>query len=104
MRCNKNHQHKFDKKLKEQFFNTNKFSNHENNNFILWLQKCVYPYEYMDDWEKLNETSLTKKEDFGSHLIMEDITDDADYANAKRVILSLHYCYLMYLRTFEMCV
>ena len=48
------------------------------------LQKGVYPYEYMDDWEKFNETSLPEKEDFYSHLNMEDITD-ADYAHAKRI-------------------
>ena len=24
------------------------------------LPKCVYPYEYMDDWEKLNETWFSK--------------------------------------------
>ena len=44
----------------------------------------VYPYEYIDDWEKFNETSLLEKEDFYSHLYMKDITD-ADYAHAKRV-------------------
>ena len=38
----------------------------------------------MNDWEKFNETSLLEKEDFYSHLNMEDITD-ADYAPAKRV-------------------
>ena len=38
----------------------------------------------MDDWEKFNEISLSEKEDFYSHLNMEDITD-ADYAHAKRV-------------------
>ena len=38
----------------------------------------------MDDWEKFNETSLPEKEDFYSHLNMEDITD-ADYAHAKIV-------------------
>ena len=27
----------------------------------------------MDDWEKFNETSLTQKEDFYSHLNMKDI-------------------------------
>ena len=40
----------------------------------------------MDDWEKFNETSLLEKEDFYSHLNMEDITD-ADYAHAKRVCI-----------------
>ena len=37
----------------------------------------------MDDWDQFNETSLLEKEDFYSHLNMEDITD-ADYAHAKR--------------------
>ena len=36
----------------------------------------------MDDWEKFNEKSLPDKEDFYSHLNMEDITD-SDYKNAK---------------------
>ena len=38
----------------------------------------------MDDLEKFNETSSPQKEDFYSHLNMEDITD-ADYTHAKRV-------------------
>ena len=81
--CNNNCQTKFNETLKERFFNTYKFSNHDNNKFILLLQKGVYPYEYMDDWEIFNETSLSEKEDFYNHLNMEDITD-ADYAQAKR--------------------
>ena len=48
------------------------------------MRKGVYPYEYIDDWEKFNETSLPEKEDFYSHLTMEDITD-VDYAHANRV-------------------
>ena len=75
MCCNKNYQHKFDEKLKEQFFNTYKFFNHNNNKFFLLLQKGVYIYEYMDDCEKFNETSLPQREEFYSHLNMEDITD-----------------------------
>ena len=82
MICNKNFQRKFDEKLKEQFSNAYKFFNHDNNKFILLLRKGVYPYEYMRDWEKFNGTSLPEKEDFRSHLNMEDITD-ADYAHAK---------------------
>ena len=39
------------------------------------LRKGVYPYEYMDDWEKFNETTLPEKEEFYSNLNMEDITD-----------------------------
>ena len=48
------------------------------------LQKGVYPYEYKYDREKFNETSLPEKEEFYSHLNMEDITD-AYYVHAKRV-------------------
>ena len=48
------------------------------------MQKDVFTYEYMDDWELFNETSLPEKEDFYSHLNIEDITD-ADYAHAKRI-------------------
>ena len=64
MCCNKNYQHKFDKKLKEQFFNTYKYSNFDNTNVTLLLRKGVDPYENMNDWEKFNETSLHEKEDF----------------------------------------
>ena len=66
--CNNNYQQKFDEKLKELIFNTYKFSTHGNNKFILLLQKGLYPYEYMDDCERFNETSLPEKEDFYSHL------------------------------------
>ena len=62
--CNKNYQQKIDEKLNERFFNTHRLSNYDNNKFTLLLPKGVYPYEYMDDWEKLNETLLPEKEDF----------------------------------------
>ena len=48
------------------------------------LRKGVYPYEYMDSWEKFNETSLPIKEDFYSHLNMEDI-GDIDYRHGNNV-------------------
>ena len=38
----------------------------------------------MDHWEKFNGTSLPEKEDFYSHVNVEDITN-ADYTRAKRV-------------------
>ena len=59
-----------------------KSSNHSNYKFILLLRKCVYPYKCMDYCKKFNETSLPTKEDFYSHLYMEDITD-SDYAHTK---------------------
>ena len=54
--CNKNYQHEFEEKLKERFFNTCKFFYHKNNKFISLLRKDIYPYEYMDEWKKFNET------------------------------------------------
>ena len=71
MCCNKNCQYKFDENLKKRLFNTYKFSDNDNNKFILLLPKGVYPYEYMDDWEKHNKKSLPEKEDFYSHLNMK---------------------------------
>ena len=53
------------------------------NKLILLLKKCVYPYEQMDDWEKFNETSLTEKEDFYSHLNKEDISN-ADSTHTRK--------------------
>ena len=42
------------------------------------LRKGVYPYKYMDNWERFNETSLPSKESFYSNLNMEYI-EDIDY-------------------------
>ena len=48
------------------------------------LRKCVYPYEYMDSWEKFDETTLPPKEAFYSNLNLEDISNE-DYAHAEKV-------------------
>ena len=47
--------------LEKRFANTYKFFNNDINKFILLLQKCVYPYQYMDDWEKSNKALLPEK-------------------------------------------
>ena len=54
------------------------------NEFALLLGKGVYPYEYMDSWERFKEESLTDKESFYSELNNEHITDE-DYAHAQKV-------------------
>ena len=64
--------------------NMYEFSNHDINKFILLLQNIFYPYENMDDWEKFIVSLLSEKQDFYSHLNIENITD-ADYTQRKRV-------------------
>lgn len=50
----------------------------------LVTRKGVYPYEYTDSWDKLEETSLPAKEDFYSTLLESDITNE-DYEHGKKV-------------------
>ena len=71
-----NYHIKFDERLKERFFNINKF--------ILYLQKGFYSYKYIYDWEKFYETSLPENKDFYNYLNMEDNTN-ADYTHKRRV-------------------
>ena len=63
------------KKLKKNFRNTYNFCNNDINKFMLLLRKDVYPYEYMDDWDRFNEEKLPNKSDFYSSLNMEDISE-----------------------------
>ena len=51
---------------------------------MLLLRKGVYPYEYMDNWERFNEMSLPSKESFYSKLNMKNI-DDIDYRHGNNV-------------------
>ena len=74
MPCNEFYSKKLNEKLKRKFKNTYKLSNNDINKFILLLRKGVYPYEYMDDWKKLNETKLREEEVFYINLNLEDIT------------------------------
>ena len=53
-------------------------------NLFCSLKKGVNPYEYMDSWERYDETSLPDKEAFYSKLNEEGITDK-NYAHAQKV-------------------
>ena len=64
----------FNKSLINRFPNTNEFRNKDINKFILLLRKDVYPYEYMDSWERFGEVLLPNKGYFHSNLNMEYIT------------------------------
>ena len=74
--------------LIKRFGNTYEFCNKAIDKFILLLRKGVYPYEYMDSWERFDEISLPNKEAFYSNLNMDDITD-IDYSQANKVFKKL---------------
>ena len=70
--------------LIEKFPKMYQFCNGDFNKFVLILRKGVYLYEYMDSWERFNETSLPPKKDFYSELTLEDISDK-DYNHAQKL-------------------
>ena len=82
--CKQRYKKNFNKELIKRFASTYSFCNNDLNKFILLLRKGVYPYEYMDNWERFNETSLPSKESFYSNLNMEHI-DDIDYRHGNNV-------------------
>ena len=53
-------------------------------NFIGCYRKGVYPYGYMDSWQRFNKTLFPDKRELYSNLTMEDMTD-AGYKHSKRV-------------------
>ena len=56
--CNKDYSNKIDEEFKNMFM----FSNNDINKFIFLLRKGVYPFQYLDDSIKFNETLLPEKE------------------------------------------
>ena len=87
-RCNKTSNTSVNNLIKK-FPRIYKFCNGNLNKFVMLLRKGVYPYEYMDSWERFNETSLPTQKDFYSELTLEDITDK-DYEDAQKVFKK--YC------------
>ncbi|KAK3731186.1 hypothetical protein QZH41_019243 [Actinostola sp. cb2023] len=67
---------------KAQFNNMKQF--YEGKQLELLLRKGVYPYDYMNSLEKLEETELPQKELFYSKLDNKNISD-ADYQHAEEV-------------------
>ena len=86
--CKKNYKQDFNKELVKRFVNIYAFCNGDINKFILVLKKGVYPYEYMDNCKRFDETSFPDEKDFYSSLNMEGITD-VDHRHAKRVFKNL---------------
>ena len=82
--CKRNYKKEINKELIERFASTYKLYNNDINKFVMLLRKGVYPYEYIDGWDKFNETSIPNKESFYSNLTMENITE-TDYIHANNV-------------------
>ena len=82
--CGKEYKKGFNKKLIKRFSNTYEFCDGDMDKFLILLRKGVYPYEYMDGWDRFNEKTLPNKESFYSSLMMEDISA-SDYAHANNV-------------------
>ena len=71
-------------RLIAKFPNTCTFFNNDINKFILLLRKGFYSYEYIDIWERFNETTLPNKRALYSQLYLKHITDD-DYRDAQKL-------------------
>ena len=82
--CKKEYKKDINNKLKERFSNVHEFCGYDMNKFRTVLRKGVYPYEYVDEWNKFDEKELPVKESFYSNLMMEDISD-TDYKHANNV-------------------
>ena len=82
--CEKEYEKEINKELVERFANTYKFCNNDINKFIMLLRKGVYPYEYMDGWNKFNEKLIPSKELFYSNLTLENISE-VDYMHTNNV-------------------
>ena len=88
--CKKSYEKEINKELIERFASTYKFCNNDLNKFVMLLKKGVYPYEYMDGWDKFNETSIPSKESFYNNLTMENITE-TDYIHANNVFKTFKF-------------
>ena len=94
--CKKNYKKEINKELIERFSSTYEFRDKDLHKFIMLFGKGVlhkfimlfgkgvYPYEYMDEWDKLNEKIIPNKESFYSSLTLENITE-LEYIHANNV-------------------
>ena len=70
--------------LKDKFSNVYKLSKGNDDNFLLLLRKGVYPCNYMDSWERFNETKIPTRKDFYNKITQQDISEE-DYNHAVNV-------------------
>ena len=60
------------------------FEDYNESQYKLFIRKRIYPYEYMDDFDKFKETTLPSKKAFYSKLNMSGVSNQ-DYEHARRV-------------------
>ena len=60
------------------------FEDYNQSQYKLLIQKGIYPYEYMDDWDKFRENVLPPNEAFYSKLATAGVNEE-DYEHARRV-------------------
>ena len=80
----KEYEKEFNNELIERFANTYKFCDNDLDKFLMLLRKGVYPYEYIDEWDKFKEKVLPGKDSLYSYLTLENISE-TDYAHANNV-------------------
>ena len=65
------------KSLKNKFLCTFCLVNGNIDKFILLLKKGIYPYKYINDWKKFEETKLPSRNEFYSNLNLKNISKEA---------------------------
>ena len=65
----------------DKFFSFNEYKEHQHE---LLIRKGIYPYEYMDSWDRFEETKLLPKDSFYSALSMSGVSE-TDYERARKV-------------------
>ena len=60
------------------------FEDYNKSQYKLLIRKGIYPYEYMDNWDKFKETVLPPKEAFYSKLAMAGVSEE-NYEHMNRV-------------------
>ena len=79
------------------------FENYSNHQCELLIRKGIYPYEYMDSWDRFEQITLPPASSFNSKLNMSGVSDP-DYKHACKVwrdfgIRNLGEYHDLYLRT-----
>ena len=79
------------------------FENYNRSQRELLIQKGIFPYEYMDSWDRFEETRLPSIGAFYSNLNMSGVNDE-DYNHARKVwrefgIKNMGKYHDLYLRT-----